>query len=209
MESHSTKIVEFIGYGGKTYTMNSIGKLMRLKKFKPYINYIELRREKSRLSDTFLDLFKIINKILIDSNAPMHDILETSIKFAQVVINSQNQLILFDEGIIKGAFLSIVEKLENYELELAGSLKNYAFVVIRPEISLAHSLYLKRNKIGISDFDEASLLKERIITLSNYVDKFINFMDNYKLSYFLFDSGDFNKSLEDLEKYLMALTYEK
>jgi hypothetical protein len=116
MESHSTRIVEFIGYGGKTYTMNSIGKLMKLKKFKPYINYLQLRREKSRLSDEFLDLFKIINNILIDSNAPMHDILETAIKFAQVVLNSQNQLILLDEGIIKGVFLSIIEKLENYEI---------------------------------------------------------------------------------------------
>jgi len=193
-ESQNSKIIEFIGLGGKTFLLKKTAKLIGLKKIKP--NFSSYDQEIIVYND-FLRAFHELSIEVNDHFKRYSQLLDTLTLLNKYRAFDQ----YWDEGIVKRNLNLILRMCESEPNSVIPFLKNIAFIVVLPKSNL---LIAKRytNRDGLKN------IKSKIDWIEQYrmqVLDFLKILDKHAIEYILVDGEDVNRNLTQIKAFINNL----
>lgn len=203
LESDKPYIIELIGMGGKTYLYNKYSNAYKISKIKPTIDSDSSGSNQTFYSETIF-LMKLLVRGLEEKRITTYRFWEAMFKLLISDKYLQKGTQLWDEGLIKGSFSFFSEVALNEPKALKKCLSQFAFVIIKPEIEITYSRYLKRyrNRLRFLSKEKKAEVFNRIYTNYQNLEVFENFLLINSIPYILLTTNEKN-TVEILNDFIM------
>lgn len=192
ISSKRKRVLEFIGYGGKTtllkaYFKHEKKRSSRLKKIKPTLDHLELKNSRKRVNKNYRLIIDQLTINIMDFYDSSYNYFESVQKLLIMDKYHDKGIQLWDEGIIKGSFNYFVDISKEKPHLLSNLLRNFSFVVVRPPIEVTYNRYINRSKkkLEFLNLQAKKDLHSRILESYKNLDEFITFLDNFTISHII------------------------
>jgi len=179
----NAKLVEFVGYAGKSHILKKISRELNLTPSRGVLRFDSLDNNEFK---ELIDIFPLLVKQIFLSHP--HPFLKTFslIKKSVILRNINNKSLFFDEGLIKEFLVQILDLSETEDDLVNSFLGKFKIVIIRADFEIAIDRYISRDKPSIQELENG---RKYLYYYVKQIDRFKQYLENHKISYLEYNNN--------------------